>query len=162
PPYQEASIQSNGSGMGFPTMSAAASGGTTPQPASFPGGAPSIPSDRSSPSAGDQTPQTQAPTADAHQDPRFKIAVDEGKNSILMEATPADHRRIMQVIRNLDVMPKQVLIEVTVAEITLTDELKFGVRWFFQGKGGRSYTFSDDLGGALSSVFPGFSYALTA
>jgi general secretion pathway protein D len=57
-------------------------------------------------------------------------------------------------------MPAQVLIEATIAEITLTDELKFGVRWFMQKKAA-SYTFTDNVSGAISSVFPGFSYALS-
>jgi general secretion pathway protein D len=36
------------------------------------------------------------------------------------------------------------------------------VRWYLNSQGGHKYTFTDDPGGAVSSVFPGFSYALTA
>jgi general secretion pathway protein D len=37
-------------------------------------------------------------------------------------------------IRRLDVRPRQVLIEATIAEVTLTDNLSYGVRWFMEGK----------------------------
>src|SRR5262249_9509096 len=47
------------------------------------------------------------------------------------------------------------------AEITLNDDLKFGLRWYVQGSKA-TYTFSDAASGAITSVFPGFSYALTA
>ena len=34
-------------------------------------------------------------------------------------------------LRRLDVPPLQVLIEATIAEVTLNDELKYGLEWFF-------------------------------
>jgi general secretion pathway protein D len=95
-------------------------------------------------------------------EPRVKFAADGAKNSILIEATPADYRRIMRVIGSLDAIANQVMIEATIAEVTLTDDLKFGVRWYLNSQGGHKYTFTDDPAGAVSSVFPGFSYALTA
>ena len=82
------------------------------------------------------------------------------RTSMLIEATPADYRRIMRVIGTLDVMPNQVLLEATIAEVTLNDDLKFGVRWHLQASDKKSdYTFTDAASGAISSVFPGFSYA---
>jgi general secretion pathway protein D len=66
--------------------------------------------------------------------PRIKIVADDSKNAILIEATLADYRRVMKVIGTLDVVPNQVLIEATIAEISLNDDLQFGVRWAVQGK----------------------------
>ncbi|HEY7298467.1 MAG TPA: type II secretion system secretin GspD [Xanthobacteraceae bacterium] len=94
-------------------------------------------------------------------EPRIRVAADEAKNALLIEASPADYKRLMRVIGTLDVMPNQVLLEATIAEVTLNDELKFGLRWTLQNKNA-SYSFSDDVAGAVSSVFPGFSYALKA
>jgi general secretion pathway protein D len=94
-------------------------------------------------------------------EPRIRVAADEVKNALLIEASAADYRRLMRVIGTLDVMPNQVLLEATIAEITLNDQLKFGLRWTLQSKNA-SYTFTDDVAGAVSSVFPGFSYALKA
>jgi general secretion pathway protein D len=93
--------------------------------------------------------------------PRVKIVADDAKNAILIEATKTDYQRVLQVISKLDWMANQVLIEATIAEVTLNDELKFGVRWYLQQKDS-SFTFSDALSGSVKSVFPGFSYALTA
>jgi general secretion pathway protein D len=93
--------------------------------------------------------------------PRVKIVADETKNAILIEATKADYRRILRAITKLDQMPNQVLIEATIAEVTLNDDLQFGVQWYLQKKSG-NYTFSSATSGAINSVFPGFSYAMTA
>jgi general secretion pathway protein D len=116
------------------------------------------------PSAGKQPAATVATLGfdDAKGRPRIKIAADAAKNALLIEATPADHRRLMKMVRELDVMPNQVLIEATIAEVSLNDELKMGVRWFFKSKKTESYTFTDAASGTVGSVFPGFSYALTA
>jgi general secretion pathway protein D len=92
---------------------------------------------------------------------RLKIVADEAKNAILIEATKVDYQRVMRIITNLDVIPNQVLIEATIAEVTLNDDLRFGVSWFLQNK--KSNTgFTDQATGVASSIFPGFSYALTA
>jgi general secretion pathway protein D len=55
--------------------------------------------------------------------PRVKIAADLAKNALLIEATPSDYERLMRVIGELDVMPNQVVIEATIAEVTLNDDL---------------------------------------
>lgn len=60
------------------------------------------------------------------------IAVEES-NSLLIRATPAQYESILAAIKRLDVVPLQVLIEVTILEVTLSKELEFGVRWFIEG-----------------------------
>jgi general secretion pathway protein D len=92
-------------------------------------------------------------------DAPFKIVADPAKNAILVESTPKDYKRIRSLIKTLDVMPNQVLIEATIAEVTLTDELRFGVRWYFKERSS-TFTFSDAQNGIVDSIFPGFSYAL--
>jgi general secretion pathway protein D len=91
--------------------------------------------------------------------PAIKVVADAAKNAILVEATPADYQRVLRVLETLDVMPNQVLIEATIVEVGLTDDLKFGLRWHMKDKAS-NFTFSDAANGAVSSVFPGFSYAL--
>jgi general secretion pathway protein D len=80
---------------------------------------------------------------------------------LIIRATQADFRRVERFIATLDVVPNQVLIEATICEVALTDDLKFGVRWAFANKNGVS-TFSSALDGAVNSVFPGFSWAYKA
>ena len=50
-------------------------------------------------------------------------------NSLVVLATKKDYADIREVLRRLDVVPRQVLIEVLVAEVTLGDDMKFGVEF---------------------------------
>lgn len=96
-------------------------------------------------------------------EPRIKIVADPSQNALLILASESDYRRVERVLANLDVLPNQVLIEATIAEVQLNDDLRLGVRWFFQNRNGsRSGTFSDLLTGAVGSAFPGFSFVARA
>ena len=161
PNYQEASIQSAPPQQSSSPASSSVPGitgslGTTP--GGMGGGSRAQPSPNVSSSSGSVVQLGADSSADT---PRIKVVADEAKNAILIEATRVDYQRVMRIIGNLDVIPNQVLIEATIAEVTLNDDLKFGVRWYMQKKSS-SGTFTDDASGALGSVFPGFSYALTA
>ncbi len=160
PQYREANLQSSRSQPSFGGGSFGSGGGS---PQSLPVQSAAMTQPRAPPSSagGPDTAPAQAAGEEGADEPRIKLAADEAKNAILIEATPADYRRLMRVVGSLDQMPNQVLIEATIAEISLNDDLKFGLRWYLQRKG-KSYTFTDDASGAISSVFPGFSYALKA
>src|SRR5262249_55518628 len=56
-------------------------------------------------------------------EPTMKIVSDDTKNSLIVMANERDYQRVLRVIRNLDVVPSQVLIEAVIAEGTLNDEL---------------------------------------
>jgi general secretion pathway protein D len=58
-----------------------------------------------------------------------RIVADEVTNSLVVLATKKDYGDIREVLRRLDVVPRQVLIEVLVAEVTLGDDLQFGVEF---------------------------------
>jgi general secretion pathway protein D len=62
------------------------------------------------------------------------IIADQDNNAILVLASPQDYRAIEAAIRKLDVPPRQVLIEATIAEVTLGDALQYGVRWFMRDR----------------------------
>ncbi len=57
------------------------------------------------------------------------IVADQVSNSLVVLATKKDYEDILEVLRKLDVVPRQVLIEVLVAEVDLGDDLKFGLEW---------------------------------
>jgi len=86
----------------------------------------------------------------------IRIIANDINNSLLILSTPAQYREIAAALKRLDVTPLQVLIEATIAEVKLNDQLKYGVKWFFD-TGNTQFTFSDVTGGAVNSVFPGFS-----
>ncbi len=58
-----------------------------------------------------------------------RIVADDVTNSLVVLATKKDYADIREVLRRLDVVPRQVLIEVLVAEVTLGDDLQFGVEF---------------------------------
>jgi len=60
------------------------------------------------------------------------IIADQDNNAILVMATQQDYRAIEAAIRRLDIAPRQVLIEATIAEVTLSNTLSYGVRWFLE------------------------------
>lgn len=88
------------------------------------------------------------------------IVADESNNALLVLASPKNYRRVLEMLTKLDSLQNQVLLEATIAEVTLNDELKFGVRWFLE-KADSDFIFSDAATGAIASVFPGFSYVLS-
>lgn len=94
---------------------------------------------------------------------RVQIIADEPNNALLILARGADYRQILAALKQLDVSPLQVLIEVTIAEVTLSDNLSYGVEWFFRnGVGSKTGVGTLDLGNAsgINPLQPGFSYAL--
>ncbi len=88
-----------------------------------------------------------------------RIVADEANNALVILASPEEFKTIEQAVRRLDILPLQVLVEATIAEVTLNDNLRYGLQWFFS-KGDVSATFSSLASGAVSSAFPGFSFAL--
>ena len=93
--------------------------------------------------------------------PGIQIVPDIRNNALVVSATPEEYRQIEAALRQLDVTPLQVLIEATIAEVTLTDELRYGLQWFFH-TGDSNFTFSPLTSGAVAPIFPGFNYALTS
>jgi len=65
----------------------------------------------------------------------INITSDEVRNALIIEAVPSDYRIVEDVLRRIDVLPRQVLIEATIAEITLDDENSLGIEWSYT-KGG--------------------------
>lgn len=64
-----------------------------------------------------------------------KVIADEVNNALIIVATAQDYAVVQQVIKQLDVMPLQVLVDATIVSVSLTDELKYGIRWFFEHNG---------------------------
>jgi len=62
----------------------------------------------------------------------IRIIADVDNNSILVLADQQSYRSIEAAIRRLDVSPRQVLIEATIAEVSLSNSLDYGVRWFLE------------------------------
>ncbi len=87
-----------------------------------------------------------------------RIIADERNNSLVILATPNEYRMIEATLKRLDIIPLQVLIEATIVEVSLNDDLQYGLEWFFSSRES-TFTFSSLASGAIASAFPGFSYA---
>ena len=64
-----------------------------------------------------------------------KVVVDKERNNIIIYAKRKEYLALKKMLRRLDTLPKQVLIEVTIADISLTNSLKYGFEWFLTKKG---------------------------
>lgn len=91
----------------------------------------------------------------------IRIIADASRNALVILATPRDYRLVQGAFSRLDIIPLQVLIEATIAEVVLNRELRYGLEWFFR-TGSSTFTLSSIAAGTASPVFPGFNYVLSA
>jgi len=70
----------------------------------------------------------------------FQVINDETRNALIIYTTPSKYKEIYEMLNKLDTLPKQVLIQVTIAEITLKDSLQYGFEWFLQHNGNINYS----------------------
>ncbi len=67
---------------------------------------------------------------------KFKVTLDEQRNALIIYTTPVRYKEILSILKQIDTVPSQVLIEVMIADITLTDDLSYGLEWYMQDKVG--------------------------
>ncbi|MCX7093872.1 MAG: type II secretion system secretin GspD [Methylobacter sp.] len=59
-----------------------------------------------------------------------RIIADIDNNSVVIVATPQEYEVILPVIKQLDVLPLQVLIDATIVSVNLVNDLKYGISWY--------------------------------
>ncbi len=91
----------------------------------------------------------------------MSITADEVNNALVVLASPQEYSAIESALRKLDAPPLQVYIQAAIAEVTLTNNLQFGIQYFYNPGGGHQLTLSDTKSGTIGSAFPGFSYVFT-
>ncbi|MDT0602809.1 secretin N-terminal domain-containing protein [Thalassotalea castellviae] len=86
----------------------------------------------------------------------IKMVVDERANSIIFFTSGEEYQQLLPLINRLDVLPKQVVLEVMIAEVVLSDEFKSGVEFSLSNLGAAK------VGGFnLTSGTSGLSYVLS-
>ena len=60
------------------------------------------------------------------------MAVDLRSNALIFNTTGTRYQTLLPMIRRLDTPPRQILVEVTIAEVLLTDEFAMGVEFALQ------------------------------
>jgi general secretion pathway protein D len=126
-------------------LNAHGGGGSDTTGAGPTGGAP--PSD---PSAGQAQPVA-APAAG-------RITADETNNALLIMTTPEKFASVESALQQLDTVPLQVLLESCVAEVHLTNALKYGLQYYFHN-GNFSALASSVAAGSLATNTGGLSLA---
>ena len=98
----------------------------------------------------------------------INIVVDETTNALIIRSYPRDYKFILETIKKLDLYPKQVLIELFLAEIILDDTTKYGLEFskFTDSfkSGGDLYKWSIGMGGTgtPADFTTGIRYAIEA
>lgn len=81
------------------------------------------------------------------------VTAYEDRNALLIKSTPRSYLAIMETLKKLDIPVKQVLIEVLVAEVTLSDKTQFGLEWLAKGSTYFEGNRSSVVGGFANSPF---------
>ncbi|MCB1379277.1 MAG: type II secretion system secretin GspD [Alphaproteobacteria bacterium] len=89
----------------------------------------------------------------------IRITANPANNTIVIRASAEEYRKILSTLRQIDAPATQVLINTTIAEVALNDDLRYGVQAFFKNNnvGGGLFTGS---GLTLQPSFPGLNFFL--
>ena len=128
---------------------------------------------RKSPVSGDVAPRGAVVKDETLVTGAVKFVADKDTNSIIIQTAPWNYPTIIDTIKKLDKMPKQVLIEVTIAELTLDDEDELGIEWALKSQGttnvsGETMDYTSiaqtvfNESGAPAVAVPGFSYLIAS
>ncbi|MBI5280698.1 MAG: type II secretion system secretin GspD [Candidatus Solibacter usitatus] len=63
-----------------------------------------------------------------------RVVPNQSDNSLLILATPEEYDGVIKMLRELDVPPRQVLIEAKIYEVKLTGALSWGLSWYINNK----------------------------
>ncbi len=93
----------------------------------------------------------------AYRGPR--VIANPFANSLLIQATPQEYVGVVKLLRDLDVPPRQVLLEARIYEVDLTGSFASGVSAYLQkiGSGATSTTTAGTTGGTGSTAGTGAS-----
>jgi general secretion pathway protein D len=111
---------------------------------------------------------TSAASSTGETDPNaMRIIPDRQTNAILSYATPREEDTIEAMLRKIDILPLQVRIDATIAEVDLNDQLQYGTQFYFKSGGingilstaSQSLANTSPVAATLNSSFPGFVLA---
>lgn len=86
-----------------------------------------------------------------------RIVASEATNTLLIHATNDEYQRVLGMLHRLDIPPRQVLVEATIVEVSLNDELRYGVQYFFENGGDTQALTRSTTGLEIAPNVPGFS-----
>ncbi|HEX5453409.1 MAG TPA: type II secretion system secretin GspD [Stellaceae bacterium] len=108
------------SGLGATALPGAAAGGVAAPPAAAVAALPATEPLSASTEAGEEAMN------------RMRIIANPRNNALLIYATQREYSVVEGMLRKIDIVPLQVLIDATIAEVTLNDALQYGTQFFFK------------------------------
>lgn len=92
-------------------------------------------------------------------DGKLSFSLNKQQNSLIFYATKDEYRLVESLLEKMDSLPGQVILDVTILEVTLTDSAATGVEWAYNSKGmkkpGSSFTLSSAEGAIAGTVISG-------
>ena len=86
-----------------------------------------------------------------------RLVVDDINNSLIIQATAVDYAYILDTIKKMDVLPRQVLIDARIFEVRLDSTLSYGVNAYLQDRNaadaGKTMTTATSENGLLANTF---------
>ena len=89
----------------------------------------------------------------------IRIIPNPQNNALLIYATATERDTIEAMLRKIDILPLQVRIDATIAEVTLNDSLSYGTQFFFKAggiNGALNFSPPGAIASRLLNNFPGF------
>ncbi len=81
------------------------------------------------------------------------ITADASTNSLIISASKADYRKILNLLSELDVKRRQVLVEAMLMEVNLDDTNNMGMEWMTSNGGKDGGFFASNTQGGLNNLF---------
>ncbi len=104
----------------------------------------------------DSNSKSKSKSDDSTDEEPGNLVVDKARNAIIFQGKRSEWRQLLSVIKEMDHAARMVLIEVTIAEITLSEDEEFGVEWLLENTDlGHDFTGGDNnnsLGGTISTL----------
>jgi general secretion pathway protein D len=91
----------------------------------------------------------------------LRVVADEENNALLIYATGREYRKIEAAMERLDIEATQVIIEASIVEVTLNDDLRYGLEWTFNNSLGSKEGIGQLINGdSIGAIVPGFAYSV--
>lgn len=130
------------------TQSMRASSTTIPQQIPKPNiSAPAAPGKAAAPAFSEELP--------GRIDGEIIITPYEEINALIIKTSTSNYLAMLDILKKIDIPAKQVLIEVLIAEVSLTDKTQFGLEWILKGNVSVEGRHDPLVGGFTSSSLPG-------
>ena len=83
----------------------------------------------------------------------LRVMADDINNAVLVYGTRGEYEKVEATLKRLDVAPVQVLIEASIIEVTLNDDLKYGLQWLFDDPARNGASGTGILSGSSGALF---------